>query len=170
MDMVKSLTDLRQEIKSKKLESLKENANTVNYNKNSHVGVENETRLNVSVDARKKASAIRQGKQEDNEIICKSRRRRQTEVVAFSVYLSHDIDHMGIGHHIVFDKTITNDGAGYNVHTGIFTVPVTGLYLFTFSVGDGGHYNVLQLVLDGSNLVDIVDSPVNNAQVHACLL
>ncbi|XP_060595076.1 complement C1q tumor necrosis factor-related protein 3-like [Ruditapes philippinarum] len=71
---------------------------------------------------------------------------------------------MGIGHHIVFDKAITNDGAGYNVYTGIFTVPVTGLYLFTFSVSDRDRLTVLQLVIDGFNLVDIKDRPVNNAQ------
>ncbi|XP_060595077.1 complement C1q tumor necrosis factor-related protein 2-like [Ruditapes philippinarum] len=69
---------------------------------------------------------------------------------------------MGIGHHIVFDKAITNEGAGYNVNTGIFTAPVTGLYLFTFSMSDGDQTSVLQLVMDGSNLVDIIDNPVNN--------
>ncbi|XP_060553897.1 complement C1q tumor necrosis factor-related protein 1-like [Ruditapes philippinarum] len=164
MDMIKSITDLRQEVKSKKIQYVKEEANTVSYNMDSHFGEENETGLNVSVDARKNASAIRHGKQKDNEFIGKSRRRRETEVVAFSVYLNHDIDHMGIGHHIVFNKVITNEGAGYNVYTGIFTVPVTGLYLFTFSMNDIDHISNLQLVMDGSNLVDIVDNPVNNEE------
>jgi hypothetical protein len=110
--MIKSLTDLRQELMSKKIKFVKEEANTDNDKTDSHFGVENVTRTNVSVDARKMASAIQPGKQKDNEIIGKSRRRRAIEVVDFSVYLSHDINHMGIGHHIVFDKAITNDGAG----------------------------------------------------------
>jgi hypothetical protein len=75
---------------------------------------------------------------------------------------------MGIGHHIVFDKDIMNDGAGYNVYTGIFTAPVTGLYLFTFSVDDNDRISALQLVKDGANLVDIVDSPANNKEVNVC--
>jgi hypothetical protein len=52
--------------------------------------------------------------------------------VAFSAYLSHLKDHLGISQTVKFDKIITNDGNAYNAVTGIFTVPVTGTYVFIF--------------------------------------
>ena len=54
--------------------------------------------------------------------------------VAFSAYLSYAVSHMGIGHTIKPDKIYLNDGNSYNTHTGVFTVPRTGIYLLTFTV------------------------------------
>ncbi|XP_053376348.1 complement C1q tumor necrosis factor-related protein 2-like [Mercenaria mercenaria] len=96
--------------------------------------------------------------------IVKSRQRRVPEIVSFTAYLSQRIDHMGVGHHVVFDKILTNDGAGYNSNTGIFTVPDTGLYLFTYSVNDHFDRSMLQLVVDGSNLVDIIVDPDSSTE------
>lgn len=38
----------------------------------------------------------------------------------------------GGGHTIVFDVEMTNFKNGYNKHTGVFTVPVDGLYSLTW--------------------------------------
>lgn len=37
-------------------------------------------------------------------------------------------------HTLVFDKTITNSGYGYHNASGIFIVPKTGLYVFTWTI------------------------------------
>ncbi|KAL4218290.1 Otolin 1 [Mactra antiquata] len=54
--------------------------------------------------------------------------------VAFTAYLTQDIN-PGSKQTIRFDKVITNDGNGYNIHTGIFTCPEAGVYMFSFFLG-----------------------------------
>ena len=164
-DLIRTLADIRQEMKTKDIEADTEEDKTDNAHSDNQFGsnVLNET--NVQNSSENETSAVQAVKH-----IRKSRRRRQVEIVAFSVYLSHNIDHMSIGHHIVFDKALTNDGAGYNINTGIFTTPVTGLYLFTFSFNDHYRISVIKLVVDGTNIVDIVDSPANNIEVCFCLI
>lgn len=51
----------------------------------------------------------------------------------FYAYISHDLNNPGGGVTIVYDEVKTNfkDGS-YNKHTGIFTVPIAGLYSFTW--------------------------------------
>lgn len=39
---------------------------------------------------------------------------------------------------VVFDASITNQGADYNTTTGFFTAPVTGNYLFTYVIAFNG--------------------------------
>ncbi|CAG2255657.1 C1QL [Mytilus edulis] len=38
----------------------------------------------------------------------------------------------GAGRRLVYDVTKTNEGNGYNRHTGVFTCPKTGIYVFTW--------------------------------------
>lgn len=37
-------------------------------------------------------------------------------------------------HTIIFDIAITNENNGYHPYSGVFTVPVSGVYVFTFSI------------------------------------
>ena len=60
--------------------------------------------------------------------------KRTVTHVAFSTYLSHELNHLSIGHVIKMDQTFINDGNGYNQNTGIFTVPTSGVYLLTYSI------------------------------------
>ena len=57
-----------------------------------------------------------------------------TEHVAFFVTLEKPITTGKPGAPLLFDTLVTNVGTGYDVITGKFTAPVTGVYLFTFSV------------------------------------
>jgi hypothetical protein len=53
---------------------------------------------------------------------------------AFYAYLSHH--ELGISNHhtLIFDTVITNMNSAYSKFTGVFTVPVRGIYGFTYNV------------------------------------
>ncbi|WAR01433.1 hypothetical protein MAR_007991 [Mya arenaria] len=55
------------------------------------------------------------------------------EGVAFYVQLSTDMTHVGNHQTIVFDVVTTNIGNGYNRIDGIFTAPIGGTYVFTWT-------------------------------------
>ena len=50
----------------------------------------------------------------------------------FYAYVSKDMANPGSGHTIIYDVVMTNYGGGYNGHTGVYTVPIDGLYSFTW--------------------------------------
>ena len=82
--------------------------------------------------------------------------------VAFSAYLDNKLTQLSTGHVIKCNKPLLNIGNAYNAHTGVFTVPTTGVYLLTFTICDNapGHWTFVKLVVDDRNLVDAVLSPV----------
>ena len=41
---------------------------------------------------------------------------------------------------VVFDIVDLNIGGGYNIHTGVFTPPVAGLYFFSMYANSNGDY------------------------------
>ncbi|XP_063419935.1 caprin-2-like [Mytilus trossulus] len=53
------------------------------------------------------------------------------QVIAFHAYISKHV-FPGAGRRFVFDVTKTNQGKGYNNHTGVFTCPKTGMYVFVW--------------------------------------
>ena len=58
-----------------------------------------------------------------------------TGVIAFQAYLSRDSNGPLSAHHILkFDVVPLNRGSGYNVFDGIFIVPSSGTYVFTWSI------------------------------------
>ena len=83
-------------------------------------------------------------------------KRQVSENIAFCAYLDHNVYHMGIGHVIKYNKALLNDGSGYNTHTGIFTAPLTGVYLFTFSFDSHAGKTELRLSIDDVNIVGSV--------------
>ena len=60
--------------------------------------------------------------------------------VAFYAYISKDFTHIGNGHVFVFDTVVTNSGNAYNNYSGIFTVPSSGLYAFSYSIAVAGYH------------------------------
>ncbi|WAR00450.1 C1QL4-like protein [Mya arenaria] len=61
-------------------------------------------------------------------------------------------------------QVITNEGSGYNIHTGVFTCPQPGMYLFSFMVTQRGDVAQLtaQLVVNGSPKVHGVTDPYHD--------
>ncbi|KAH3777202.1 hypothetical protein DPMN_178640 [Dreissena polymorpha] len=75
--------------------------------------------------------------------------------VAFSAYLSRSIDHIGLGQVIKLDRTVLNDGNAYNIATGIFTVPITGVYLLSMSVDSYAETHVT-LMVNSARVADLI--------------
>lgn len=70
----------------------------------------------------------------------------------------------GLGEHqtVVFDRLITNIGNHYHNTTGVFTVPLDGLYMFFISANVlASKYIVLQLVVNGRVIDDMLASALN---------
>ncbi|XP_052795043.1 complement C1q-like protein 3 [Mya arenaria] len=85
--------------------------------------------------------------------------------VAFSAKLSHNVEHAGIDQTVIFDSILLNEGGHYNPHTGVFRVPVEGIYLFNMMFADGyePHRLWMRIVVDGQEKVaGVADTLTNN--------
>ena len=77
--------------------------------------------------------------------------------VGFTVYFSTDPSpDFGVHGILRFNHIISNAANGYDVNTGIFTSPVSGLYVFHLTVMsvNGGHSVSLNIVKNGAALDD----------------
>lgn len=59
--------------------------------------------------------------------------RAADTLIAFYAYSSHTFTRPSDHFVLIFDTVITNTGNGYHHHSGIFIVPRTGYYVFTWS-------------------------------------
>ena len=83
----------------------------------------------------------------------------QTQKVAFTVYLDRTVSHLRQGQRIPFNKVLLNDGSAFNVQSGAFLCPHTGVYLFTFNINSYAKGEIdAKLVIDGKNQLDAVAS------------
>ncbi|KAL3831367.1 hypothetical protein ACJMK2_023120 [Sinanodonta woodiana] len=84
-------------------------------------------------------------------------RQVASQPVAFSTYLTDYVSHLGINQVIKYNGVLTNEGNAYNSHTGIFTCPQDGLYLFSFFAATINNHAVwVRLMVDDINVSDAV--------------
>jgi len=55
---------------------------------------------------------------------------------------------MSPGYTVKFNRVHLNDGNGYNTHTGAFTAPMSGVYLFTYHWNSHYSSTYLELIVD----------------------
>ncbi|KAK3594176.1 hypothetical protein CHS0354_001336, partial [Potamilus streckersoni] len=64
-----------------------------------------------------------------------------------------------------FSSTYLNDGNTYNIHTGIFTVPIDGTYIYTFSIiRILVNQVVAKLVVDNIEMIDATADALNDGR------
>ncbi|XP_060578804.1 complement C1q tumor necrosis factor-related protein 5-like [Ruditapes philippinarum] len=81
------------------------------------------------------------------------RREEKLEQPSIAFYAHHlkDLALDTTNEILIFEKTITNEGTGYDTSTGLFTAPVGGLYQFVVhTCAYKGKYSYLGLVMEGN--------------------
>lgn len=72
-----------------------------------------------------------------------------TEPVAFYVHLTTSLPSPGANQIIKFDHVMVNIGNGYHNNTGVFIVPTSGVYVFSWSIRlKGGSVHSAELVVN----------------------
>ncbi|XP_060589335.1 complement C1q tumor necrosis factor-related protein 3-like isoform X2 [Ruditapes philippinarum] len=102
---------------------------------------------------------------ENTQIIEKKIRKYERPTVAFCVHGVTDVLLDESNEVIVFKSIITNEGAGYDSSTGIFTAPVGGLYQFAVHLCTPiSYYTYVGIVHTGNVIVkDYIHGVGNNA-------
>lgn len=78
------------------------------------------------------------------------------QIVAFHALMSSNTPDITVEHTLRFDMVKTNIGNGYHPATGVFIVPVTGVYVFTWTIRvDAHNYHTTQLMKNTEG-VDVV--------------
>lgn len=71
-------------------------------------------------------------------------------MIAFYAYMSTTETGPGTHHTIIYDNEVTNIGNRYNTLSGIFTAPVDGVYVFSWTIlmAPPGEYKTMELMLN----------------------
>ena len=77
--------------------------------------------------------------------------------------MSHDEPNPGKHHTLVFDSVQTNVGNAYNNYSGIFTVPVSGIYCFSWSIANGCRAQVYTVLVVNNEEVGAI--PTDGASI-----
>ncbi|KAL4226003.1 hypothetical protein ACF0H5_013990 [Mactra antiquata] len=92
-------------------------------------------------------------------------KRQSFRRIAFTAYLDHTITHLGIDQAITYNTVLLNEGNAYSPHTGVFTCPMDGLYVFYFSTATWAvSQSVVKLVIEGANVVDAIADTYHGSQ------
>ena len=65
--------------------------------------------------------------------------------VYFSASIHHDQHNLPAGRTLVFDNVVANKGGGYITNNGVFTAPISGAYVFSWTIVtlQGNYINVI---------------------------
>jgi hypothetical protein len=86
-------------------------------------------------------------------------------VIAFYAYMSHTEVSPGPHHTIIFDVPVTNSGNSYNKFNGMFSVPSSGVYVFTWTITCSiGGYVYSQLVANFDVIGAILTNSVSSSE------
>ncbi|KAH3711259.1 complement C1q-like protein 4 isoform X1 [Dreissena polymorpha] len=103
----------------------------------------------------------------ENELRVK---RQHVQSVAFHAYQSGNkcIQNMQT---FVYEQVLLNDGNGYSTRDGIFDPPVSGVYVFTWSIADHHDWYAAELVVDGvSRGATIADNDTDDTAVGTAVV
>ncbi|XP_052788015.1 complement C1q tumor necrosis factor-related protein 3-like [Mya arenaria] len=147
--------------------------NTVNQNSVGGISMVNKENLEVSRNDNfiqqkvlsRKLNGINDGNVKDYASNRGNRQNRAFQHVAFSAYIDIMQDNVGSGVTMKYNQVFTNDGGGYNKHTGIFTVPVSGVYFFTFTVHANRRMTTLRMLKDGVNVINAIVEAANSTSI-----
>ena len=80
--------------------------------------------------------------------------------MAFYAYLTTEQTNLPVGHTVQYDGVGNNYGDGYDINTGIFTCPTSGLYLFAFFADStkGAEVNLV-LKVNGEIYTNLIAQP-----------
>ncbi|XP_062596428.1 uncharacterized protein LOC134257863 [Saccostrea cucullata] len=86
--------------------------------------------------------------------------------IAFYAYMSKNTPTVTIQHPLSFDVVKTNFGNGYHSTTGVFMVPESGVYVFTWTIriGDNNHHST-QLMVNTDELGIIYSHVASDSDV-----
>lgn len=91
--------------------------------------------------------------------------------VAFTVYLDYVVSHLAVDQVIPFNKILLNEGSAFNVSSGKFLCPQSGIYLFSFNLhSEGLGLTVAKLVVDGINQLDGISTNLNEMGGNTAVL
>uniref|UniRef100_A0A8W8IM86 C1q domain-containing protein n=1 Tax=Magallana gigas TaxID=29159 RepID=A0A8W8IM86_MAGGI len=77
---------------------------------------------------------------------------RQSQI-AFHTHLTHNINNLGVHQAIEFDYVLLNEGTGYSVYTGHFVAPVSGLYVFAWTITSGDYTCIVYDVVKNNEIL-----------------
>ncbi|XP_076109037.1 cerebellin-3-like [Mytilus galloprovincialis] len=77
----------------------------------------------------------------------------QPSTVAFYAQLTTIETNVGMHHPIVFDHVILNIGKGYNKYSGTFIAPVSGIYVFTFTLYPNRYSSIAVNIFKNSEVI-----------------
>ncbi|XP_052212639.1 uncharacterized protein LOC127831656 [Dreissena polymorpha] len=99
----------------------------------------------------------------------KGRGRRQvTEAYSFTAVLDHLEGTVHPGSVIKYNRLISQEGDMYNNLTGIVTIPMTGTYIFSFTIDDWASGQMIaRLYVDGIHTVDGLVSTAGDTSQQA---
>ncbi|XP_062619916.1 complement C1q-like protein 3 [Saccostrea cucullata] len=82
--------------------------------------------------------------------------------VAFYAYMSKHTPTITVQYPLTFDVVKTNIGNGYHSSTGVFIVPETGIYVFTWTIRMYGGYKHSTQLMVNTNEIGIIHADVNH--------